>query len=336
MMQSAGTASVNSQPTRLILGGSHVTSNGAVTSIASSPLASVAGTTPETPASEANASVSRILAALHNRGLVSQQNGKFYYVGGGNGKQQAVPVSGGGQAQAKGQASAVVIPGAGLNMDSITASPHMVRMASNVLLGGNQGGGPGSPSATAINGSSLPGSPSKLSSVPGSPLVQQAAGNNPGASSAPPASPLAALGSGKQSFYYRDPALPNGWYIKVDRTQIAEHRYQVETSFFSPDGALLRSQSDVAGYLGGRLQVNDKSHRPPVSVARLPWKDDLIDTNKLFVPNLENLANIVGTAGSNLIARQAVKRPGEGGGAGAGGPGEEKRTCPEPLPLFPL
>merc|ERR1719234_2130270 len=216
MMQSAGTASVNSQPTRLILGGSHVTSNGAVTSIANSPLASAAVTTPETPVSEANASVSRILAALHNRGLVSQQNGKFYYVGGGNGKQQAVPVSGGGQGQGKGQASAVVIPGAGLNMDSITASPHMVRMASNLLLGGNQGGAPGSPSsATAINGSSLPSSPSKLTSVPGSPLVQQAAGNNPGASSHPalatpatPASPLAALGSGKQSFYYRDPPSP--------------------------------------------------------------------------------------------------------------------------------
>ena len=82
---------------------------------------------------------------------------------------------------------------------------------------------PGSPSsATAINGSSLPGSPSKLASVPGSPLVQQAAGNNPAASAATPASasPLAALGSGKQSFYYRDPALPNGWYIKVDRTQV--------------------------------------------------------------------------------------------------------------------
>ena len=45
--------------------------------------------------------------------------------------------------QVKGQPSAVVIPGAGLNMDSITASPHMVRMASNLLLGGNQGGGGG-------------------------------------------------------------------------------------------------------------------------------------------------------------------------------------------------
>ena len=38
----------------------------------------------------------------------------------------------------KAQPSAVVIPGAGLNMDSITASPHMVKMASNLLLGGNQ------------------------------------------------------------------------------------------------------------------------------------------------------------------------------------------------------
>lgn len=333
VMQSPGTPGANTQPTRLILGGNqHAASNGAVTSVASSPLASTGTPAGDPPASEANASVSRILAALHNRGLVSQQNGKFYYVGGGDQrKQQAVPVTGGGQSQVKGQPSAVVIPGAGLNMDSITASPHMVRMASSLLLGGNQGGavGTGSSSATAINGSSLPSSPSKLPHVPGSPLVQQGAAiSNPGSSHpALPASPLAALGGGKQSFYYRDPALPNGWYIRVDRTQIAEHRYQVETFFFSPDGALLRSQSDVAGYLGGRLQVNDKSHRPPVSVARLPWKDDLIDTNKLFVPNLENLANIVGTAGSNLTR----KRPGEGGGAG-----EEKRNCPEPLPLFPL
>merc|ERR1719193_492992 len=161
-----------------------------------------------------------------------------------------------------------------------------------------------------------------LASVQGSPLVQQGAGNNPGSSHpAPtPASPLAALGGGKQSFYYRDPALPNGWYIRVDRTQIAEHKYQVETSFFSPDGALLRSQSEVAGYLGGRVQVKDKSQRPPVPVSRLPWKDDLIDTNKLFVPNLENLANIVGT--------RPLKRPaGEHGGGAA--PGEEKRNCPE-------
>ena len=75
----------------------------------------------------------------------------------------------------------------------------------------------GPPSATAINGSSLPSSPSKLPSV--SPLVQQGVGSNP-APAATPASPLAALGGGKQSFYYRDPALPNGWYIRVDRTQV--------------------------------------------------------------------------------------------------------------------
>ena len=96
-MQSPGTPGANTQPTRLILGGNqqHAASNGAATSIASS---GTPGSEP--PASEANASVSRILAALHNRGLVSQQNGKFYYVGGGDQrKQQAVPVSGGGQSQ---------------------------------------------------------------------------------------------------------------------------------------------------------------------------------------------------------------------------------------------
>jgi hypothetical protein len=154
------------------------------------------------------------------------------------------------------------------------------------------------PSATPINGSSLPSSPSKLPSVPGSPLVQQGASGS--SHPAPAAAPLAVLGGGKQSFYYRDPALPSGWYIRVDRTKIGEHRYQVETSFFSPDGALLRSQSDVANYLGGRLQINQfKFHDPPVSVDQIPWRDDLIDTNKLFVPNLQNLANILGTAGNN-------------------------------------
>ena len=113
----------------------------------------------------------------------------------------------------------------------------------------------------------------------------------------------------------------------------------------------LRSQSEVAGYLGGRVQVKDKSQRPPgltnwhdsvlrwiafhdltfyhfsVPISRLPWKDDLIDTNKLFVPNLENLANIVGT--------RPLKRPAGDHGGGAA-PGEEKRNCPEPQPLLPL
>ena len=101
MVQSSGTPSASSQPTRLILGGSQqpsqlAASNGVVTS----PLTPAPGATGEPPANEANnASVSRILAALHNRGLVSQQNGKFYYVGGDQKKQVAVAVSGGGQSQ---------------------------------------------------------------------------------------------------------------------------------------------------------------------------------------------------------------------------------------------
>ena len=101
MVQSSGTPSASSQPTRLILGGSQqpsqlVASNGVVTS----PLTPAPGAPGEPPANEANnASVSRILAALHNRGLVSQQNGKFYYVGGDQKKQVAVAVSGGGQSQ---------------------------------------------------------------------------------------------------------------------------------------------------------------------------------------------------------------------------------------------
>ena len=89
---------------------------------------------------------------------------------------------------------------------------------------------------------------------------------------ASPAEDQTALGNEerKQPLLYRDPALPMGWYVKVDRIHIAKHRYHVETCFFSPDGALLRSPSDVSSYLGGRLWVKDKSHRPPVTVAEMP------------------------------------------------------------------
>ena len=72
-----------------------------------------------------------------------------------------------------------------------------------------------------------------------------------------------------------------------------------------------------------------------MSVSRLPWKDDLIATNKLFVPNLDNLANIVGTSlasslGASLHHGPVAKRPNlEDSGS------QEKRPCPEPgsLPL---
>ena len=98
----------------------------------------------------------------------------------------------------------------------------------------------------------------------------------------------------KQPLLYRDPALPMGWYIKVERTHIAKHRYYVETCFFSPDGARLKSQADVSKYLEKRLWVRDKSHRPPVPVAEMPWKDDLTDLDKMFVPTLKSLTNIEG------------------------------------------
>ena len=66
-------------------------------------------------------------------------------------------------------------------------------------------------------------------------------------------------------------------------------------------------------------------------MTRLPWKDDLIETNKLFVPNLENLSNIVNSSPAGPGVRAPLKRTGEG----FGGSGEEKRPCPEP-PLTPF
>merc|ERR1712059_96764 len=78
-----------------------------------------------------------------------------------------------------------------------------------------------------------------------------------------------------------------GWYMRCTRTQVAELSYQVETSFFSPDGAMLRSQSEVAAYMMGQLVVRDKSHAPPNSITTLPWKSELDEINQQLVPTIQ-------------------------------------------------
>ena len=102
--------------------------------------------------------------------------------------------------------------------------------------------------------------------------------------------------SGQESFVYRDPALPAGWYIKVGKRQVAELSYEVEVAYFSPDGAKLRTQEEVVSFLTGQLSVEDISHRPPISLERMPWKQQLDEINKQLAPVIE----IKIQAGGNL------------------------------------
>ena len=97
------------------------------------------------------------LFSVRSFSQVSQQNGKFYYVG--DRSRAPVSLSPGTALKLPTTATAttsrptsslvpqgnsqIVIPGAGLSLDSISASPHMLKMASNLLLGGGGGGGGG-------------------------------------------------------------------------------------------------------------------------------------------------------------------------------------------------
>ena len=73
----------------------------------------------------------------------------------------------------------------------------------------------------------------------------------------------ASVSESTESFYYRDRLLPPGWYVKIGKKQVAENSYEVETSFFSPEGAMLTSQEQVAAYMSGQLSVDTIGHRPP-------------------------------------------------------------------------
>jgi len=123
-------------------------------------------------------------------------------------------------------------------------------------------------------------------------------------------SPLKTSSQGEinnQTFYYRDLGLPVGWYIRIDKRLIGDCSYEVDTSFFSPDGACLKSQKDISAYLTGQLVVEDRSHKAPVSVNLLPWKDDLNEINKQFVPNID-ISGASGYALSDATSHNFLKR----------------------------
>ena len=244
------------------------------------------------------ASLSRILTALHNRGLVSQhQNGKFYYVGDKN-KSPATASPGTGlkiatspavvpartnlntssssvtgitslKAGQSQQSSVVVAPA--LSLDSFTADSDMLQAATSLL------------SSDLTNGSS------------GSTQESHTEGGGGG--------------GGQESFLYRDPVLPTGWYIKVGKRQVAELSYEVEVSYFSPEGARLRSQEEVSSYLSGQLSVEDISHRPPVSLERMPWKQQLDEINKQLAPVIEVKGCIKRTAPDSVIVDDKRFKP---------------------------
>ena len=60
----------------------------------------------------------------------------------------------------------------------------------------------------------------------------------------------------------------------------------MKTSFYSPGGAVLTSQEQVAAYMSGQLSVDTINHRPPVPVSQMPWRDQLSEINQQLAPTL--------------------------------------------------
>jgi len=299
---------------------------------------------------QTNNSLSRIMAALHNRGLVSQQNGKFYYVG--DKSKSPVSLSPGAafklaastgvttspvkannvlpsfssvgslsssitgitslsnlntsafstpkvvsrmntsSLQTPGNQNTVVVGDAG-NLDSYTADPSLLEMANTLLQSPDSSFGSNSTNSTLLN-TQPPSYTNHNSYTNGLAEV----------------SPLKTTSQGEinnQTFYYRDLALPVGWYIRIDKRLISDCSYEVDTSFFSPDGACLRSQPEISAYLTGQLIVEDLSHRAPVSVNLLPWKEDLNEINKQFVPTID-IAGAGGFPLNDATSQNFLKR----------------------------
>lgn len=241
------------------------------------------------------ASLSRILSALHNRGLVSQQpNGKFYYVGDKTkspvgispgsalklATSQGIAISAGNSVpgisrlnqqqqnsvqqqatpviqQQKSTAAVAVAPAA--NLDSFMADSDMMMMATSMI---NSNG-------TAAEANSTP-------------------------------QPT----SDGETFTYRDRSLPPGWWIKVNKKQVAEYQYQVENFFYSPEGAELKNHDNIPAYIAGQLSVDSIGHTPPISVAQMPWREELSELDKQLVPSLENLVTHQAVAGG-IIKRSS-------------------------------
>ena len=237
-----------------------------------------------TSSSGSTASLNRILSALNKRGLVSQsQNGKFYYVGDktksptpgvkvatsqginitspvtslpgiSSLKPSSAAVSAAASSNSSAGAAVVVAPAA--NLDSFTADNDLMKMASSFMNSSN-----GESSLT-------------------SPLKQTTA---PAQSSSPSTSSSSSVGN---SFCYKDRDLPLGWYITINKKQVAEFSYEVETSFYSPEGARLGSLDQVSSYLSGQLSVDNIGHQPPLTLSQMPWREELSDLDKQLVPTI--------------------------------------------------
>ena len=242
------------------------------------------------PGQGSTASLSRILSALHNRGLVSQQpNGKFYYVG--DKTKSPVGISPGSAVKLATSQGIAISAGSSVPGISRLNPPSVQQQVAPVIQQQK------STAAVAV----APAANLDSFMADSDMMMMATSMINSNGTAAAESTPQPSDG---ETFYYRDRSLPPGWWIKVNKKQVAEYQYQVENFFYSPEGAELKNHENIPAYIAGQLSVDSIGHAPPVSVASMPWKEELSELDKQLVPALDNLVTHQAVAGG-IIKRSA-------------------------------
>ena len=194
------------------------------------------------------------------------------------------------------------------NLDSFTASPSLLRMASSLME---------NPTFAELINTPCETGPSDENgeiNLYGVKAATSVKGAESGGSSGP------------NSFYYRDPRLPAGWYVGLEATASGG----LVIHYYTPTGERLRSLSEVAHFLQHKLVVlpSCRGVPPPRPVHQLPALADLSPENRALVPSIvlpvvDAGSPVIRQIDSEIIsAHTSLKRP----ATALTGPQEDKKS----------
>ena len=226
------------------------------------------------------------------------------------------------------------------NLDSLTASPRLLRMASSLMENPTIAELINTPCENSdamtqnLNGDiNLYGVKpfDQLSTVPASiPCDTSSSFSIPAGGIASSVAVTPPKFTKPRTFYYRDPRLPVGWYVGVDVLSPTT----IITNYYTGNGEKLRSLSEVAHYLVNKLVLlpSCKAIRPPRQINSMPTLAELTPENRAYVKELilpivddhSPVIRQIETDSTNSMGynNQSLKRP----GAGAQNQFEQKKS----------
>ena len=104
----------------------------------------------------------------------------------------------------------------------------------------------------------------------------------------------AAVSGSTESFCYHDRLLPPGWYVKIDKKQVAENS---RLHSFSQDPITVEDQYTDFYY---KHFGETFGHQPPEPDKLMPWRDQLSEINQQLAPTF-TLASRQASASRNPI-----------------------------------